>query len=315
MTKLTILKLITTAAVGVLTASAANLVTVATFNSAQGQQGENLVFDVHENLYVTLAFSNEVVKITPGGVQSPYATFDGPPGSLTTGLAIDDSTGDLFVGYTPAGQNGVIYVVHPDHSKAVIATFPAGVLVNGMTPDVFGNIYVADSFLGYVWRVRASGGTPEIWVDLHAPGSLMAGLGPNGIKFDAFQQNLYVTVPNQGLIYRIPRHMDGSAGTPVVHARNLPLTIDDIGLDLLGNVYVATQTSMSVLRVLPDGTQQTLATAADGLQRTAAVLFGRRGPALFHLYILSALYAETPDAHNGVYMLDVGLPGFPVSIP
>src|ERR1035438_9807242 len=71
-----------------------------------------------------LLISNEVQKITPEGVQSPYATFNGAPGSLTAGLVIDDNTGDLFVAYDSVGQNSVIYVVHPDQSQEVFATFP-----------------------------------------------------------------------------------------------------------------------------------------------------------------------------------------------
>jgi sugar lactone lactonase YvrE len=314
MKKSTILNFAAAAAVGVFTASAANLQTVATFDALEGQVGENLVFDVHENLYVTLALSNEVVKIAPNGTQTPYATFNGPAGSFTTGLVIDDRTGDLFVGYVPAGQASVIYVVHPDQSKAVIATFPVGTLVNGMTPDFMGNIYVADSFGGYIWRVKSTGGTPEIWSDLHFPGSQAAGLGPNGLKFDLLQQNLFVTVPNQAAIYRIPKKFSGDAGAPVVFANNLPSTLDDLCLDVLGNVYVTTQLSMSVLRISPNGAQQTVASAADGLQRTSAVLFGR-GASAFQLYILSGLYTKTPDARNGVYRVNLLTLGFPVSIP
>jgi sugar lactone lactonase YvrE len=309
MARSTALNLIAVAAVGIFAASAATLHTVATFDSAHGQIGENLAFDIHGNLYVSLVLSNEVVKIAPTGAQSTYATFNGPAGTYTTGLVVDDRTGDLFV-----GQNSVIYVVHPDQSKAVIATFPATSLVNGMTPDFLGNIYVADSFGGYIWRVKATGGTPEIWADLHAPGNAVSGLGPNGIKFDLLQQNLFVTVQNQSSIYRIPKDWTGAAGHPVVYAKNLPSTLDDICLDVLGNIYVATQASMSVLRILPNGVQETVASAADGLQRTSAVAFGR-GTSSFQLYILSALYTETPDARNGVYRLDLFIPGFPVSIP
>ncbi|MGA2736540.1 MAG: SMP-30/gluconolactonase/LRE family protein [Bryobacteraceae bacterium] len=289
----------------------AKLTTVATFDPTQSEIPENIVIDRNNNLYVSLLLSNEVRKITPEGVQSTYATFNGAPGSLTAGLVIDDNTGDLFVAYDPAGQNSVIYVVHPDQSQTVFATFPVGAGLDGMTPDVFGNLYLADAFLGYVWRVSCSGGTPEIWLDMHAPGSLQAP-GPNGIKFDLFQQNLYVSVSYQGIIYRIP--MKGSsAGTPVVYASNL--TPDDFAFDLLGNLYVATEPSMSVVRISPNGTQETIASAADGLENTSAVLFGRNGAAILDLYILSASEPPVATSHPGVYLLDVGLPGFPVSIP
>jgi sugar lactone lactonase YvrE len=309
-----VLNLVATAAFGVLAASAANLHTVTTFDALHSQIGENLAVDIHGNIYVSLVLSNEVVKITPNGAQSTYATFDGPAGSYTTGVVINDQNGDLYIGYVPVGGNPAIYVVHPDHSKALIATFPATSLVNGMTPDFFGNLYVADSFLGYVWRVKATGGTPEIWADLHAPGSHVAGLGPNGIKFDLLQQNIFVTVPNQASIYRVPKNWNGTAGAPVVYASGLPSTMDDICLDVLGNIYITTQLSESVLRLWPNGIVETIASAADGLQRTSAVAFGRGG-ASFELYILSALYTPTPDARNGLYRVDLLIPGFPVSIP
>jgi len=105
----------------------------------------------------------------------------------------------------------------------------------------------------------------------------------------------------------------GSAGTPAVYASNL--TPDDFAFDLLGSLYVATEPSMSVVRIFPNGTQETIAPAADGLENTAAVLFGRNGAAILDLYVLGGSEPPVPTSHPGVYLLDVGLPGFPVSIP
>jgi len=312
---MTLSKLITATAAAILLASptmqAATLTTVATFDPSKSEFPENLVFDRQGNMYVSLLLNNEVQKITPAGAQTTYVTFNGAPGSLTAGLVINDDTGDLYVAYDAAGQNSVIYVVHPDQSSQVFATFPVGAGLDGMTPDADGNLYLADAFLGYVWRVPAKGGTPEIWIDLHAPGSLSLP-GPNGIKFDEFKRNLYVSVSFQGTIYRIPFGDQGQAGTPVAFATNI--TADDFAFDLLGNLYVATEPSMSVVRVFPNGTVETIASAADGIQNTSAVLFGRVGFTQLELYILS--FGLPPaTSRPGVYRLFVGLPGLPVSIP
>ncbi len=293
-------------------AQAATLTTVVAFDPSKLELPENLVVDRQNNIFVSLILTNEVRKITPTGVQSTYATFNGVFGSLTAGLVINDETGDLYVAYDSAGQNSVIYVVHPDQSKQVFATFPVGAGLNGMTPDDDGNLYLADSFLGYVWRVPATGGTPQIWIDLHAPGSLQLP-GPNGIKFDKYKRNLYVSVSKQGTIYRIPFGDNGQAGTPVPFVTNV--TPDDFAFDRLGNLYLADGPSMSVLRIHPDGTQETLASAADGLQHTTAVLFGRSGDANLDLYILSFALPPATNSRPGVYKLHVGLPGLPVSIP
>src|SRR5580765_2498097 len=207
-------------------AHAGNLTTFVTFDGSKNELGENLVFDRDNNLFVSLALTNEVRKITPEGVQSTHATFDGAFGSFVVGLAIDESNGDLFVAYDPLGQNPVVYAVHPDHSKHVIATFPIGGLLNGMTPDDDGNLYIADSFAGVIWRVSSSGGTPVVWVDLHAPGSLQGGLGPNGIKFDKYKRNLYVTLMKLQQIVRVPIDRDGQAGTPEVFVSNVTSSDD-----------------------------------------------------------------------------------------
>jgi sugar lactone lactonase YvrE len=294
-------------------ARAGNVTTFVAFDPAKNELGENLVFDQDNNLFVSMVLTNEVRKITPQGVQSAYATFNGAPGSFVVGLAINDTTGDLFVAYDPAGENPVVYVVHPDQSKQVIATFPIGGLLNGMTPDDDGNLYIADSFAGVIWRVSSAGGTPVVWIDLHAPGSLQGGLGPNGIKFDKHQRNLYVTLMMLQEIVRIPIDRDGQAGTPEVFVNNITSS-DDFCFDQLGNLYLATQGNQSVLRIHPDGTQETIASAADGLQNTAAVLFGRHGKERLNLYILSGIFGGA-GSRPGVFVLEVGLPGLPVSIP
>jgi sugar lactone lactonase YvrE len=293
-------------------AQAGNVTTFVSFDPSKNELGENLAFDRDNNLFVSMVLTNEVRKITPEGVQSAYATFNGAPGSFVVGLVIDDRNGDLFVAYDPAGQNPVVYVVHPDQSKQVIATFPLGGLLNGMTPDDDGNLYIADSFAGVIWRVSSEGGTPVVWLDLHAPGSLQGGIGPNGIKFDKHQRNLYVTINNQGAIVRIRVDRDGQPGTPETFATGL--TTDDFCFDEQGNIYLATQPGQSVLRISPDGTKETLASAADGLQNTAAVLFGRHGKERHDLYILSGIFGGS-GSRPGVYVLHVGRPGLPVSIP
>lgn len=287
-----------------------NLSTFVTFDPSRNELGENLVFDQDNNLFVSLALSNEVRRITPEGVQSTYATFDGAFGSFVVGLAIDDRTGDLFVAYDPIGQNPEVFVIHPDLSKQVIATFPLGGLVNGMTPDDDGNLYIADSIAGVIWRVSSRGGTPVVWTDLHAPGNL-PNITANGVKFDKHQRSLYVTMTAPGTILRVPVERDGRAGTPEVFADNV--TPDDFCFDEAGNLYLATQAGMSVLRIRPDGTREVLASAADGLQRTSAVLFGRRGKERLNLYILSGLFNQ-PGSHPAVFVLRVGLPGLTVGI-
>ena len=114
-------------------------------------------------------------------------------------------------------------------------------------------------------------------------------------------------------IVRVPIDRDGQPGAPEVFASNITSS-DDFCFDQTGNLYLATQRSQSVLLIHPDGTQETVASAADGLQNTAAVLFGRHGNERPNLYILSGIFGGS-GSRPGVYVLHVGLPGLPVSIP
>ena len=68
---------------------------------------------------------------------------------------------------------------------------------------------------------------------------------------------------------------------------------------------------MSVVRVHTDGTQETITSAADGLQNTTAVAFGRHGDARLDLYILSALISPGPGSRPAPRRTA----GLPVSIP
>ena len=213
------LMVLTTAAVLSLAAPAlraAELTTIATFDPARFEVPENLTLDQANNLYVSLVLNNEVRKITPEGAQSTYATFNGDFGSLTMGLAINDDTGDLYVAFNPVGESSVIYVVHTNQSKEVFAAFHDD-----------GNIYAADSVAGVIWRVGAAGGAPSVWIDMHAPG-IPTFPGPNGVKFDKHQRNLYVSVSNQGTIYRIPVDDAGNPGTPEVFVSNIPPAIREL---------------------------------------------------------------------------------------
>ena len=292
-------------------APAATLTTFATFDGSKLEIPENIVFDRSGNAYVSLILSNEVRKIAPDGAQSTYATFNGAFGSLTAGLVIDDETGDLYVAYDPVGQPSVVYRVRPDRTTLVYSTFPTGAGLNGLTPDDDGNLYVADSFLGYVWRVPAGGGAPSIWIDLHAPGSMQLP-GPNGIKLDKHGRNVYVSVPNRGTLYRIPLLDNGQPGAPEPFVTNF--TPDDFAFDKAGNLYVATEPAKSVVRIRPDGTMDTIASSADGLGNTTAVAFGRVGADKLELYILSSSLPPGPSAPPGVFKLHLDIPGLPVSI-
>jgi DNA-binding beta-propeller fold protein YncE len=82
-----------------------------------------------------------------------------------------------------------------------IAALPPTSLANGLAMSDDGTLYVADSALGVIWRVPASGGTPTQWAS--GPELAPAGfLGANGLKIH--DNAVWVTNTDQGTILRIP---------------------------------------------------------------------------------------------------------------
>src|SRR5262249_32326025 len=148
-------------------------------------------------------------------------------------------------------------------------------------------LYVADTFLGVVWRVPTSGGAATIWSDDPRLKPAFPGApGANGVQI--FNNEIYVASSSQALILAIGLNPDGTGGAIRVPATGLPC--DVFAFDVLGNLYATPDPFNTVLRVAPDGTVTTLLTAADGLDGPTAVAFGRTGADNFDLYICNAAY-------------------------
>jgi sugar lactone lactonase YvrE len=87
---------------------------------------------------------------------------------------------------------------------------------NGMTFDKKGNIYVADSFQGTVWRTGPTGGKATPWLksDLLLSHGYPT-LGANGLTFDRTGTVLFVGNTGDDTIVRVPV-VNGEAGNPEV---------------------------------------------------------------------------------------------------
>ena len=157
-----------------------------------------------------------------------------------------------------------------------------------------------------------AGGTAEVWAkgDLleRAPNASFP--GPNGLQ--VFLDGCYVSNSDQGTILAIPIQPNGTAGPIRVHA-TLPgdLGCDDFAFDVLGNLYCTTDPFNTLLRIFPDGSFETLLTAADGLDGPTATAFGRRGQDRFNLYIANAAFPFFSTTHRPSLMrLHLEVPGW-----
>jgi sugar lactone lactonase YvrE len=93
--------------------------TRSTFVSVPFFDLEGIAFDAAGNLFVVRGNEGAVVEITPGGVESVFASGLGLP----AGLAFD-STGNMFVADPEGGTNGagVIFEITPNGDKSIFAS-------------------------------------------------------------------------------------------------------------------------------------------------------------------------------------------------
>jgi sugar lactone lactonase YvrE len=280
--------------------------TVALFDAAKLETPENLAFDRAGNLYISLALTGEIRKITPAGVQSTFAQL--PIGAPLTpcggfvgllgGLALDNRDNLYVSAAICAPENRGIWKITPDGHATVLAHLPAEALPNGITLH-HDRLYVADSALGRVWTVPVEGGAATVWIQddrlFAPPGSPFP--GANGIK--VFHGEVYVAVSGAGTIVAIPFLHHDLAGAPRIHAHlPAPQGCDDFAFDVHGSLYCTTDPFLTLIRVDPDGSSEILLTAADGLDGPTASAFGVHGQDRFNLYITNGAFPFFSVAHR-----------------
>ena len=288
------------------------------FNPLAGELPEGIALDHHGNTFVSLSPRGEVREIAADGTQSTLANVS-PPGKGigTAGLAFD-GRGDLFVAvvtFDPADSG--VYEIRPGGAPTRLPGSGQIGLANGLAFDDRGSLYVTDSVQGAVWRLSPDAPPQRLVQDplLEGDGSFGIGvpLGANGIAFR--HGSLWVTNTELGRVVRIPLSPKGTAGAVQLVAEGPQLIgSDGCQFDVHGNLYIALNVQSKLVRLAPDGTLTTVATAADGLDFPASPLFGvGRGDRQTVFVTNFALgHANPADAHPGVVAFDVGVAGEPL---
>lgn len=294
--------------------------TVVLFDPSQLETPESIQFDGDGNIVVSMAMTGEIRRIAPDGTQTTLAFLPIAPevvpcgnafGIAITGAITLDPWGNIYasVGSCDVDQIGIWQISADDGSVSQLAALPAAALPNGITYRD-GQLYVADSNLGVIWRVAAhTSQPPEVWTS----DPLLTPLpdffpGPNGLQI--FDDEIYVAVSDRAHIIAFPILANGAAGPARVHATGVGM--DDFAFDVKGNLYGTTDPFNTLVRVTPAGVIDVLLTAADGLDGPSSCAFGVHGGDKKNLYVNNAAFPFFSLTHAPkILRVDIGIKGAP----
>lgn len=290
---------------GVVHETVGKITTVATFDPNQSQLPEGVAVDKESNVYIGFYPTGQILKITPQGKQSIFATLDvsGSVGRGLVGFALDEE-GALYV-CDASGEpatHGIWKVDRDGTSRRIAALDPTG-FPNDLVFDKDGNLFVTDSYLGEIWKISKSG---EVTVLLQDP--LLAPVfayGANGIAFDS--GSLFVANTDQSTIVRIELGDESHPPRAEVFVYSPFLFgADGISFDVQHNAYVTSDYINMLVRVSPDGDVEILATANDGLDFPADTTFSQApGQRTFLFWTNGGYIFALPSLQK----LDVGVRG------
>jgi hypothetical protein len=266
--------------------------TLLTFDQTLGENPENLVLDRSGNVYVTLLPAHTVVRldeygrvarvVMPGGLTAGIAISPLHPDRLTVAVSSPDAAvAGLWIVPLAAFSGGAT------PSRAV--ALPPESFLNGITYDGEGNLYVADSNLGRIWRVSRDSDAAVIWLSAPAlapSGATDSGIrlpGANGVKLAGGR--IWISNTSTSTLLSAPIAPDGSPGELAVAFDHL-FEIDDFLITPRGEIVAALNGASQVVSISPDGQIRVLEDAATGARNPSAVALSGQGG----IYVTNAAF-------------------------
>lgn len=251
--------------------------TLLTFDRALGETPENITLDRDGNVYLTLLIAHTVVRLDARGHVDRVVL----PGTQAAGVEIDPRHPDRLT----------VAVSSPDAAVTGLWTVPLAAFRGGATPsravalptesfpngiayDRDGTLYVADSTLGRIWRVRHGSDVAEVWLSDPALAPTGATEGPvvlpgaNGVKLA--RGRIWVSNSSSASLLSAPIAPDGSPGALSVAFDHL-FEIDDFLITPRGEIIAALNGANQVVSIAPGGGITVLEDEAAGARNPTAV--------------------------------------------
>lgn len=284
-----------------------------------GRFMESIAIDADGVIYVSSMFEGEILRVAADGSSEvfanvPFGEMEGFKRGVVC-LVFDHERGlNVVVSSRDPAVHG-IWRYDRDGNGSRRAALPPESAPNGITIDRNGDLYVADSVYGTVWRVRKDATEATAWVSnpVIAPRPYIGMFpGANGIKI--FDRAVYTVVSDTGRFVRIPIQDDGRPGLPEVMAEGLPG--DDFAFDVHGNVYMTTHPYNTVVRYAPDGSRAVVASVEQHVVGPTSAAFGTLPGDEGSLYVLSDGGLANPlpgqELQPNIVRLEVGIAGNPI---
>ena len=221
--------------------------------------------------------AGKIYLVDPQNPQSePPVVAQFPNGTCIAGIA--EVQEDVFYTQTALGDvykfdfqpnTSAVWEVDMRHyskgrqaSVRKVVDIPGVGLPNGMAllSKDEGTILIADSTLGFIWRVDVRTGASAVVFDdplLKPNATAHPPFGVNGVH--VVDSILYFTNTNHGLIAKLPISRDGyPMGPATVISSDVPAA-DDFAIDSCGNIWLAENVQNIFVRVSPDGQVQIIA--------------------------------------------------------
>jgi gliding motility-associated-like protein len=186
--------------------------------------------DASGNVYVADNITRTISKVPAGGGAPVIINSSSGPSSFNRSIAAD-AAGNVYY-----AQSGKVMKI-PAGGGADVVLGSGFFQVEGITLDVFGNIYVSDYGNNVIKKIPVSGGPIVI---------LASGIAPYGIAADAAGNVYFGNASENADLKMIP-----AGGGPIVTLRTHLTNPNSIAVDPSGNLYVA-MSGIGVL-VLPAG--------------------------------------------------------------
>jgi len=226
---------------------------------------EGLCIDSEKNLYASVSFTGEIVKLNDDGTYDHVAWVPSKEDSgkgQVIGIEADNQD-NILVTYKEFSTRyrNLLDPFHPDNMDATVTKsglYKIDAVTHKVTPiatradgwpvcfpddidvDRAGNIYVSDLTYSCIWKL-----TPDGKFDMWSSDPLLnwsepgCPLGVNVIVLDKEQKNIFAaTTTIEGRIVRIPIEESGKAGKAILHSRGHSW-FDGIEIDDEGYIYAS----------------------------------------------------------------------------